>query len=270
MNGADNMPTEFTFQSIAFFTCSKTQTLEAGSQGALEPDSKGYIELKQLPEWEAMIADLGSFSHLWIIFVFHRHAGSWKAKVLPPRSDRKVGVFASRSPYRPAPIGISAVAIDKIEGSRIYVSGHDLIDGTPILDLKPYLAYADSFPQASSGWLQETKEFRVSFTDSAQAQIAFLQESGISEIGAALQQQLRFHPTDKKRKRVKALDRENPKAFVFSYRTWRISFEVNDFEVRVYSVDSGYSAEDLKNPEDPYSDKALHRAFRQRYPGRQG
>lgn len=90
------------------------------------------------------LQDLEEFSHLWIIFVFHKHDSGVKAKVAPPRlNGEKTGVFATRSPHRPCPIGMSLVKIEKIEEDVIYFSGVDMVDGTPVLDVKPYIPCYD-------------------------------------------------------------------------------------------------------------------------------
>ncbi|XP_071483148.1 tRNA (adenine(37)-N6)-methyltransferase-like [Diadema antillarum] len=90
---------------------------------------------------------LAEFSHVWILFVFHENSkdSSSKAKVKPPRlNGRKVGVFASRSPHRPNPIGLTLARLDKVEGDTLHLSGTDMIDGTPVLDVKPYVPEYDS------------------------------------------------------------------------------------------------------------------------------
>lgn len=90
------------------------------------------------------LQDLEQFSHLWIIFVFHKHDSGVKAKVAPPRlNGEKTGVFATRSPHRPCPIGMSLVRIEKIVEDVIYFSGVDMVDGTPVLDVKPYIPHYD-------------------------------------------------------------------------------------------------------------------------------
>jgi tRNA-Thr(GGU) m(6)t(6)A37 methyltransferase TsaA len=254
------MQNSFTFEPIAYFECNKKQNLEASSQGILDPDSIGLIDLKKYPQHKEMLESLDGFSHLWIIFIFHQNSGTWKPKVLPPRANKKVGVFASRSPYRPSPIGMSAVKIDRIEGSKIYVSGHDLVDQTPILDIKPYLTYADSFPEAKRGWLDETDIYQVEIGDIARKKIDFLKSQGLMEMEATIEQQLRFHPTDKQRKRVRPLN-ESPHHFIFSYRTWRIFFELRDKTVFISDIKSGYTQEELTMSEDPFADKSTHRSF---------
>ncbi|XP_066155867.1 tRNA (adenine(37)-N6)-methyltransferase-like [Euwallacea fornicatus] len=91
-----------------------------------------------------LLEGLENYSHLWIIFVFHVHGNHTKAKVAPPRlNGQRLGVFATRSPHRPCPIGLSLVQIDRIEGGVIYFSGVDMVDGTPVLDVKPYIPRYD-------------------------------------------------------------------------------------------------------------------------------
>lgn len=94
---------------------------------------------------EHSLEGLDEFSHLWILYHFHKNTSHPKAKVAPPRlKGERVGVFSTRSPHRPCPIGLSLVEIDKIENSTIYFSGTDMIDGSPVLDIKPYIPFYDA------------------------------------------------------------------------------------------------------------------------------
>lgn len=94
---------------------------------------------------EHSLDGLAEYSHLWILYHFHRNDSHPKAKVAPPRlNGERVGVFSTRSPHRPAPIGLSLVEIKKIEGPTIYFYGTDMVDGTPVLDIKPYIPMYDS------------------------------------------------------------------------------------------------------------------------------
>lgn len=116
-------------------------------------EKKGRITLTKnvFTNPEHSLEGLQDFSHMWIIFHFHKNVESThiRAKVSPPRLDgTTVGVFSTRSPYRPTPIGLSLVTIDKVEGSTIYFSGVDMLDGTPVLDIKPYIPqYDDPYSQ---------------------------------------------------------------------------------------------------------------------------
>ena len=116
------------------------------------------------PEYRQLdaIRGLDGFSHLWLVFIFHHTSHKeWKPTVRPPRlgGNQKVGVFASRSPFRPNPIGLSCLKIEKIDlldplAPIIHLSGVDVVDGTPVIDIKPYVPYADCLPNASEGFAQ--------------------------------------------------------------------------------------------------------------------
>ena len=110
----------------------------------------------ELQDWldEKVLQDLDGFDRLWLIFVFHRSEG-WKSTVKPPRGGAKRGVLATRSPHRPNSLGLSAVELVRIEGRTLHLRGVDLLDGTPVLDIKPYVPYADAFPDAKAGWIDE-------------------------------------------------------------------------------------------------------------------
>lgn len=109
---------------------------------------------------------LEGYSHLWLIWQFSESVGrEWSPTIRPPRlgGNRRMGVFASRSPFRPNPIGLSSVKLEEInlhtpDGPTLIVSGADLMDGTPIYDIKPYLAYVDSHPEATGGFALQSKE----------------------------------------------------------------------------------------------------------------
>ena len=98
------------------------------------------------------------FSHLWLLWGFSE-TDSWSPTVRPPRlgGNKRMGVFATRSPFRPNPIGLSSVKLVGIEDGDLIVSGADVLDGTPIYDIKPYLSFSDSHPEAKNGFAEETK-----------------------------------------------------------------------------------------------------------------
>jgi tRNA-Thr(GGU) m(6)t(6)A37 methyltransferase TsaA len=109
-----------------------------------------------LPEFEQGLTDIEGFSHLFVIWVFH-HAEGYALMGQPPTDDRPHGVFATRSPYRPSPIGLTVVELQRREGSRLHVRGVDMLDGTPILDIKPYLSSVPT-ENLKRGWLAEAEE----------------------------------------------------------------------------------------------------------------
>lgn len=138
-------------------------------QSGLVPELMGEIVLE--PEYRNpdAVRGLEEFSHLWLVWEFSKAVRSdWSPTVRPPRlgGNQRLGVFATRSPFRPNPIGLSCVRLERIdlEDSRkpvILVSGVDMMDGTPIYDIKPYLPYADSYPEARGGFTDETEARHV-------------------------------------------------------------------------------------------------------------
>lgn len=115
------------------------------------------------------VRGLETFSHIWLIWQFSESVrGGWSPMVRPPRlgGNTRMGVFATRSPFRPNPIGLSCVRLEKIElhpalGPVLHVAGADLLDGTPILDIKPYIPYGDSHPEASQGFTSQHQDYQL-------------------------------------------------------------------------------------------------------------
>lgn len=135
------------------------------------PRQSGLVEALQAsivfePEYRVpdAVRGLEEFSHIWLLWEFSRaHRESWSPTVRPPRlgGNKRVGVFATRSPFRPNALGLSVVRLEGVEtdgptGPVLHVSGADLLDGTPIYDIKPYLPYADAIPGASGGFTDQT------------------------------------------------------------------------------------------------------------------
>ncbi|MGZ3650968.1 MAG: tRNA (N6-threonylcarbamoyladenosine(37)-N6)-methyltransferase TrmO [Bdellovibrionota bacterium] len=161
------------FASIGTIKTCFTEKFGVPRQALMAMEAKGVIKLNADPQFAAALHQLSGFSHIWVVFVFHQSLGRpWRARIEPPRPDgpKTVGVFASRSPHRPNPIGMSVLRLDRIDfeaqgGIEIHVSGVDLLDGTPVLDIKPYLPYADSLPHATSGWAnEELQRYPVEFS----------------------------------------------------------------------------------------------------------
>lgn len=115
------------------------------------PVAEGIIEINT--SYEAGLSDIESFSHLLVIVAFHLSTAK-PLRVIPPGQSKEKGVFATRSPHRPNAIGILTVELLRREGSKLFVRGVDVMDGTPVLDIKPYLRHFDCRPEAGSGWLE--------------------------------------------------------------------------------------------------------------------
>lgn len=138
-------------------------------QSGIVEEIKGKIIFEKPYRVREAFRGLEEFSHIWLLWKFSEaEKGNWSPTVRPPLlgGNKRMGVFATRSPFRPNPIGLSCVKLEKIEitpefGPVLCVSGVDLMDGTPIYDIKPYLAYADSIPAATGGFTETLAERRL-------------------------------------------------------------------------------------------------------------
>lgn len=223
----------YSFEPIGILrTCFK-EKFGIPRQPGLVKEAKGVLKLQNHPFFRNAVRELEGFSHIWVIFVFHRHdAKNWKPSIRPPRlgGAKKVGVLASRSPHRPNPIGLSAVRLERIDlnapgGIEIHLSGVDFLDETPVLDIKPYIPYADSIPLAQSGWadtpIQRTP---VRFMQEALEQIEFETRNhpGLKEM---IIEMLELDPRPAFQKRQNPAD--NPKFYGSRY-----GFRLFEFDVK--------------------------------------
>lgn len=151
-------------------------------QPGLVPEAKAYIELLPPFNRPEAVEGLEHSSHIWVQFFFHANSRQkWKPKVKPPRlgGNQSMGVFATRSPVRPNPVGLSVVALEAIvyelngsKGVYLAIAAHDLLDGTPVIDIKPYLPYADALAEASNDFAPcSSMLMDVTFSDAAKLNI---------------------------------------------------------------------------------------------------
>ena len=143
----------FTMHPIGVVKSPHTDTAQLPKGCGARHTAEGRLDI--LPEYELGLTDIEGFSHLYVIWVFDR-AGDFELVGRPPTDDRPHGVFATRSPKRPNPLGLTVVQLISRDGTRLHVSGLDMLDGTPILDIKPYLS---SVPAEGlrRGWLAEVE-----------------------------------------------------------------------------------------------------------------
>lgn len=147
----------FSFQPIAYVRSPYARRIDAPHQASVVAGTEtgdaadARIEFVDTLPADAF-RDLAGFERIWLLFVFDRSQG-WKAEVRPPRGGGRRSVLATRAPHRPNAIGLSAVELLAVEPRALRVRGLDLLDGTPVLDIKPYVPYADAFPDAAAGWI---------------------------------------------------------------------------------------------------------------------
>lgn len=149
MKGQVKENQQVTYIPIGVFHTDYTQETGAPRQGILMPDVKGRIEI--YPEYQNALKSLDLFEYIIVIYHFDK-AGKWKDTVKPPASnpDYTFGLFATRSPNRPNPIGLATVKLEKVENGILYVSGIDAFEGTPVLDIKPYLPSIDGIKSSKN------------------------------------------------------------------------------------------------------------------------
>lgn len=172
---------KFEFVPIGYIHSPFKQKFGIPRQSGLVPEVRASLRLVPPYNNPDAVSELAGYSHIWLQFVFHQAIREhWQPRVRPPRlgGNRSVGVFASRSPFRPNPIGLSLVRLEQVVLSggevTLELSGVDLMDGTPVLDIKPYLPYAESIPDARSGYAPAPPDARlaVCFSELAASQLA--------------------------------------------------------------------------------------------------
>ena len=218
---------------------------DAPHQPANAVDERNVVELFPDRRFEQALQDLEGFDRIWLIWWSDRN-GSWQHPlVLPPRgSAKRRGVFATRSPHRPNPICMTAVPLIEISGLKLIVGNCDLLDGTPILDIKPYLPGIDSFPEAKSGWVTEIENelaaaprYTVTLSTLANDQLAWLKSTwniNFIEKAIALLEQ------DPTRHRSRRISRYGADKFRLGCGPWRVIFSLDQDRILIEEIARGY------------------------------
>jgi tRNA (adenine37-N6)-methyltransferase len=251
-----------------------TEKMSAPRQPAAARGEIGTIELYPTPGMEHAVCDLDGCDHLWIVFWFHL-AHDFRPKVLPPRSAVRRGVLATRSPHRPNPIGLSVVRLDRVDGLTLHIRDVDMLDGTPVLDVKPYVAYTDSVPAAKVAWLgglaagggdglapvDPEPGYEVKFEPEAERVLAFVRTELGLDLGRAITAVLSLGPQPHPYRRI----RKVADGFVLAVKEWRARFVVEGRSVRVSAIDSGYRPRELAGAAEEGGHLAVHRAVWERF-----
>jgi tRNA-Thr(GGU) m(6)t(6)A37 methyltransferase TsaA len=257
------VPSPYSFDPIGVVHSPFGERAAAPRQASLAREVRGSIELFPGRGFEDALDGLATWDYAWVIFVFHRNVDEgrgWRPKILPPRSGSKRGVFATRSPHRPNPIGLSAVKIERVDGLLVHVRHLDVLDGSPVLDLKPYVAYADAFPDARAGWLETPDPlaaWQVAFSEAARDRLAFLRDHGI-DLQGPIEAALALGPRPHAYRRI----RPHGTGMRLALKEWRVDFVVEEGRMVVTSVCTGYRPEQLATDAVP----GIHRTFSVRFP----
>ena len=235
---------------------------------------RNVIELARNRGFDVALRDLASFDRIWLVWWFHRNS-TWRPLVLPPRGDAtRRGVFATRSPHRPNPIGITAVPLLEVDTKKhlIYVGNTDLIDGTPILDIKPYIPTVDAFPDASMGWLSGVEEgllqpprYSLTYSERAREQIEWLKNEWHIDFMERSAEILQRDPTIHRSRRIR---RWSDSVLQIGCGAWRVLFSIAHETVLIHTVRPGYPSSLLLQERDyEIPDEEAQIAFSQRWSG---
>jgi tRNA-Thr(GGU) m(6)t(6)A37 methyltransferase TsaA len=270
-----DVPQHLVLEPIGFVRCAAATPVQVARQPRAAAGVPARIELLPGRNFEHALLDLDRWELIWVLFWFHLNAG-WRPKVLPPRSTSgRKGVFATRAPHRPNPIGMSVVRLERVEGLHLEVRDADMLDGTPVLDLKPYVAYTDAHPAAGNGWLSDeavtpaeqpadpVPAYAVHFEPMALQQSQWVQAHTGLALAERIQSTLSLGPSPHPYRRI----RRGPQGMHLAVKEWRVRFALTGREVSVLGVDSGFRASQLTGAAD---NEALrpHREFLARWPRR--
>ncbi len=211
---------------------------ETPRQPYVSDGARGTIELFEGKNYESALIDLDTWSHIWVLFWFHANT-SWRPMVLPPRSPgRRRGVFSTRSPHRPNPLGLSVLSLDSVHGRVLHVRGVDILDGTPVLDIKPYVPAADCVPTATMGWLAETTEApkTIVWSPAADLRAAWLLTHHHVNLYTPVARVLSLGAHRHGYRRIQIIDGQ----LRLAIKDWRVFFNNDTPTIEVTDVRSGY------------------------------
>ncbi len=242
---------EFAFKPIGVVQSCFSEKFGAPRQAGLIPEATAEVVVFPPYGTEESLRGLSSFTHIWIVFVFHLNAeGRWSPTVRPPRlgGNRRIGVFATRSGFRPNPLGMSAVrleGIDRIKDAfRLRVSGIDLVDGTPVLDIKPYLPYADRIKGAGGAYAGEAppRPLSVAFSSQARSALAQMEAGRANRLMSLIEAMLALDPRPAYRRS------EPDRVYGFTVDGIDVRWRVIGARARVVSIHTGVESFD-QSPE---------------------
>lgn len=235
---------------------------------------ENVLELHPGPGMREALRDLAGMERIWLLWWFHRVEG-WRPLVLPPRGPaRRRGVFATRSPHRPNPLGLTPVRLLAVDGLQLRLGPCDLLDGTPILDVKPYVPAFDAFPGSRAGWIDEVEEaaarparFQVRLAPLAAEQVAWLRQHWGVDFEPRLRHLLSMDPTPHRSRRIRSL----PDGLLdIGCGAWRAVFacHAGDAVVEVMRVEPSFPDRFLRDMgRTRVPDREAQVAFRERWAG---
>ena len=244
----NEQPDSLVAEPIGYVRSSMHLNFEAPHQPTHKPWAGGtersFIELISGKQFELAVQDLEGFEKIWILWWANRNR-RWRPFVLPPRGRaQRRGVFATRSPHRPNPICLTSVDLISVNGLVLEIGNSDLLHGTPILDIKPYIPSVDAFPEADGGWVSELEQellqppqFSVVCTPLVSEQLSWLATEWGIDILTRAREILERDPHPHRSRRI---GRYGPKLFRMGCGPWRLIFSLKDAIVSIEAVTRGF------------------------------
>eukprot|EP00730_Choanoeca_flexa_P010611 TRINITY_DN1905_c0_g1_i1.p1 TRINITY_DN1905_c0_g1~~TRINITY_DN1905_c0_g1_i1.p1 ORF type:complete len:351 (+),score=62.82 TRINITY_DN1905_c0_g1_i1:331-1383(+) len=236
----------FSFEAVGYVESPFRDRRGTPRQPQLAPSIPGFIRINRKFQPSDSLKGLEDFSHLWVTFVFHNNtnmhrAGSantmaCKAMVQPPAlNGQKVGCFACRSPHRPNAIGLSLVKLVAVTSDGIHIAGHDLLDGTPVIDVKPYLPHVEAIPEASMpNWVAQPRQLLLStpvWSDDATATLLELHPQGADLLRRHIDELLRFDIRNAKQREA-----STDTIYELVYDQWQLLYRIDEQRACVVKI----------------------------------
>ncbi len=270
------MTPSLSIQPIGYVRSPKQVKFQARHQPSETEAETSVLELVPGQGYELAVRDLEGFSRIWLVWWFHRNA-TWRPLVLPPRGPaQRRGVFATRSPHRPNPLGLTPVQLVAIKKGRLVLGPCDLVDGTPVFDIKPYIPAYDAFPEAMAGWhdavdaaLRESPRFAVELSALATEQAEWLNQEWDIDFRPRMTELLARDPSPHRSRRIRR--RGNGARWEIGCGAWRGFFRVEGTVVTVLCLDAAYPPRFLNDLTlEDIPDRAAQLAFLARWPAPAG
>ncbi len=264
-----------TLRPIGYVRSGKHVKFQTLHQPAESAEERSIVELLPEQDYELALRDLAGFSRIWLVWWFHKNP-NWRPLVLPPRGPaQRRGLFATRSPHRPNPLGLTPVKLLGVEKRILIIGPCDLMEGTPIFDIKPYIPAYDSFPDSVAGWTDQvdeafgtTPQFNVKLMPLAKAQLEWLRANWMIDFTPRLFEMLSRDPSVHRGRRIR---RRNETQLVIGCGAWRAVFAVNDRVVEICSLEAAYPLRFLVDPNrEGIPDQKAQLAFIERWKQKKG
>ena len=231
LNNMEQLPEgKLVLEPVAWYRGQLKEKFGLPRQAGLVPELSGYVEMAEGFRNKDMFRGLEGFSHIWLVWGFSKNH-TWSPTVRPPRlgGNERLGVFATRSPFRPNPVGLSLVELAEIQwdagtGPRLLVKGADLLDGTPIYDIKPYVPYADARPEARGGFAAAADTQLP--VRAAPGVLALIPEQERPALLGVLAQDPRPH-----------YQHDPERVYGLSFENWNVRFKIGEQGVEIISIE---------------------------------